>query len=77
MFYEGLYLYQKTGDNTARTLYILLWCDHTCPIVVWKLKHHFLEPCVRVCLSVCLTLTAHGMGAGGGQVFAIWLPAND
>ncbi len=23
MFYEGLYLYQKTGVNTARTLYIL------------------------------------------------------
>jgi hypothetical protein len=22
MFYEGLYLYQKTGGNTARTLYI-------------------------------------------------------
>jgi hypothetical protein len=22
MFYEGLYLYQKTGVNTARTLYV-------------------------------------------------------
>jgi hypothetical protein len=34
MFYEGLYLYQKTGVNTARTLYTVvlniymctLWC---------------------------------------------------
>jgi hypothetical protein len=28
MFYEGLYLYQKTGVNTARTLYQLLLCCH-------------------------------------------------
>ena len=24
IFYEGLYLYQKTGVNTARTLYIVV-----------------------------------------------------
>ncbi len=28
MFYEGLYVYQKTGVNTARTLYIKsILCD--------------------------------------------------
>ncbi len=30
MFYEGLYLYQKTGVNTARTLYLK---DHSHEIV--------------------------------------------
>jgi hypothetical protein len=28
MFYEGLYLYQKTGVNTARTLYMYFVVSH-------------------------------------------------
>jgi hypothetical protein len=36
MFYEGLYLYQKTGVNTARTLY--LWVLFPSWIRIQQLK---------------------------------------
>ncbi len=39
MFYEGLHLYQKTGVNTARTLYISLTIvAYMNKLIVWLVQ---------------------------------------
>jgi hypothetical protein len=57
MFYEGLYLYQKTGVNTARTLYVPQLFKHTYYIfaIKWPAPLHN----VNVILFLVAILAKH------------------
>ena len=60
MFYEGLYLYQKTGVNTARTLY----CNVQRDIDGQGLRHEIPSPPKYGCYIIFAIMSFYSVYSG-------------